>query len=99
LQHAEEIFATARQAGQDDCEVAILIQRDGGILMVPVSGWELEPLRMHHGASAAYRVSRNGSRVRVEARSAGETCMLQSESPARAVRACMHDFPQYLTTQ
>jgi hypothetical protein len=97
LQHAEEIFDTACGGAQDDCELAILVSREGGIHMLPAADWELEPLRAHHGASAAYHISRNRGRVRLEARSAGEICTLQSEGPARMLRPAIPDFPQYVT--
>lgn len=98
MKHAEEIFTAAREGGREDCEVAILVRSDGGIHMLPASGWELEPLRLHHGARAAYRLSRAGGGVRLEARSAEESCVLQSgrAGPARSV---LPDFPQYLRIQ
>jgi hypothetical protein len=82
LQHAEEIFRTARQGGEEDCELAILVGRDGQIHMLTEPGWELEPLRLDRGAQAAYRVVRKGGRVRLEARSAGQSCVLEAERPA-----------------
>ena len=66
--------------------------------MLAGCGWELEPLRLDHGAKAAYRVTRSGGGVRVEARSADEACLLQSR-PAQPRRAALPDFPQYLTIQ
>src|SRR5689334_8480888 len=112
LKDAEEIFQTARQGRAEDCELAILVSRDGGIHMLPASGWELEPLRLHHGALAAYRVSRAGGGVRLEARSAGESCVLQSTvlpagvrqpgvlpSGGGPARSALPDFPQYLRIQ
>jgi hypothetical protein len=98
LKDAEEIFETARQGGAEDCELAILVGRDGGIHMLPASGWELETLRLHHGARAAYRVTRNGGGVRLEARSADEACLLQAKPP-KPWRASLSDFPRYLTIQ
>jgi hypothetical protein len=98
LKDAEEIFQTAREGGREDCEWSILVGRDGGIHMLAACGWELEPLRLHHGAKAAYRVTRSGGGVRVEARSADEACLLQAK-PARPRRAALPDFPQYLTIQ
>ena len=98
MKHAEEIFTAAREGGREDCEVAILVGRDGGIHMLPASGWELEPLRLHHGAQAAYRISRGGGGVRLEARSAGESCVLES-GKAPPARSPLRDFPQYLRIQ
>ncbi len=97
LKHAEEIFAAAREGGSEDCELAILVGRDGGIHMLPAAGWELEPLRTHYGATAAYRVLREGRRVRLEARSAGGSCVLESGSPPVPAAGILQDFPQYLT--
>lgn len=95
LNDAAEIFETARQGGREDCQLAILVGRDGGIHMLPACGWELEPLRLHHGAKAAYRVTRNSSGVRLEARSAGEACFLES-APVAPPHSPLGDFPRYL---
>ena len=97
LRHAEEIFAVARQGGGEDCEMAILVAGDGGIHVVTGAGWGLEPLRLHHGARAAYRVTRAAGQVRLEARSAGECCLLESSERGMPLRAPIPDYPQYLT--
>ena len=99
LRHAEEIFAAARTAGPEDCDMAILVNRDGGIHMIAGADWELEPMRLHYGASAAYRVNRNGGQVKLEARRANESCTLVAEQPVRATRYGLADFPQYLMMQ
>jgi len=99
LKHAEEIFQTAKEGGLDDCEMSILVSREGNIHMLAGADWELEPLRRHHGARAAYRISRKSGGVRLEARSADESCLLQTRQPARLLPALMPDFPQYLTIQ
>ncbi len=78
LERAEEILATARRAAGPDCDVAILIARDGALRFVPAEGWELEPLRLEHGAEAAYRVQRLRGRVRVEARGPLRHCVLEA---------------------
>jgi hypothetical protein len=99
LRHAEEIFAAARTAGPEDCDMAILVNRDGAIHMIAGADWELEPMRLHYGASAAYRVNRNGGQVKLEARRANESCTLVAEQPVRAWRNGLTDFPQYLMMQ
>jgi hypothetical protein len=99
LKHAEEIFQTAKEGGLDDCEMSILVSREGNIHMLAGADWELEPLRRHHGARAAYRISRKSGGVRLEARSADESCLLQTRRPTRLLPALMPDFPQYLTIQ
>jgi hypothetical protein len=99
LKHAEEIFAAARTAGPEDCDMAILVNRDGGIHIIAGADWQLEPMRLHYGASAAYRVNRTGGHVRLEGRRANESCTLVVEQPVRAARNGLADFPQYLMLQ
>ena len=99
LKHAEEIFRAAQEGGPDDCEMSILVSRDGGIHMLAGDDWGLEPLRMHHGARAAYHISRKAGGVRVEARSADESCLMEKRQPAHRLPAMPPDFPQYLTIQ
>ncbi|HEY2016537.1 MAG TPA: hypothetical protein VGH38_23700 [Bryobacteraceae bacterium] len=101
LKHAEEIFLAAQQGGREDCEFAILVGSDGAIHMLPATGWELEPLRIEQGARAAYRVTRAGGRVRLEARSADESCVLQAkpEKKASPWRAQIPEYPRYQTIQ
>jgi hypothetical protein len=99
LRHAEEIFSAARTAGAEDCNLAILVNRDGGIHMIADADWSLAPLREHHGAAAAYRVNRSGGRVQLEARSATESCLLSAARPERAILPALGDFPHYLKLQ
>jgi hypothetical protein len=110
LRHAEEIFEAACTAGPEDCDMAILVNRDGGIHMIAGADWELEPMRQHYGASAAYCVNRNSGQVKLEARRANESCTLVADPPAhgpgctlkparRAARYGLADFPQYLMLQ
>jgi hypothetical protein len=96
LRHAEEIFLTARTAGTEECDMALLVNADGAIHVVPAEEWNLEPLRIHHGARAAYRVSRSRAGVRLEARSAaGQCCVLEAPGPQGPVRGMLPDYPQY----
>ncbi|HLK67617.1 MAG TPA: hypothetical protein VKU19_29475 [Bryobacteraceae bacterium] len=97
LQHADEIFSTAQEAGPDAGELSILVGRDGIIHMVAGTEWALEPLRLHYGAKAAYHISRGPQGIRLEARSASETCVLQSQSPGRRLPLLPPDCPQYHT--
>ncbi|MFY9726531.1 MAG: hypothetical protein WB579_09140 [Bryobacteraceae bacterium] len=97
LRNAEELFATAQEGAGDDCQVSVLVGPDGGIHMVFGSDWGLEPLRHHHGARAAYRVTRSGGRVAVEGRSAGATCRLEAARPARVLFGSPAQIPCYQT--
>jgi hypothetical protein len=91
---AEEIFATARQSAADDCRMAILVGDRGTIHISAAEGWNLEALRLHHGAATAYEVTRRGGQVRVEARSSKSRCLFEEAAPVRtflgfADKACV----------
>ena len=95
LRDAEEIFATAKQGGSEECDFSILVHRGGGIHVITDSGWTAESLLAHHGADAIYRVKRGSSGVRLEARRGGDTCVLNSQAPPRHLPALI-DHPQYV---
>ncbi len=95
LRNAEELFATAQEGAGDDCQVSVLVGADGGIHMVFGSDWGLEPLRQHHGAQAAYRVTRSGGSVALEGRSAGASCRLEAARPARVLFGPVAHIPCY----
>ena len=98
LDNAQRILETAVSAGDNAGteSLAILIGADGGIHMVMGSDWPLHTLQAHHGASAAYRISRSGAQVRVEGKSRTGSCLLQSEPPASVARRLLADRPRYL---
>jgi hypothetical protein len=99
LTNAERIFETAASADGAELEsgdLSILIGQDGAIHMLMGSDWPLDSLQTQHGASAAYRVSRNGAQVRVEGKSRTGSCMLQSELPSAAARRLLADRHRYL---
>jgi hypothetical protein len=67
LQQAEDILDVAvagNRYGADD--VAILIDRQGGMRMLNPAGWSLPALSAEYGAAAVYKVERRGGAVRVE---------------------------------
>jgi hypothetical protein len=99
LRNAERIFETAASVEGAELEsgtLSILIGDDGAIHMLMGTDWPLESLQSHHGASAAYRVSRTGSQVRVEGKSRTSSCVLESESAAAVARRMLTDSPRYL---
>jgi hypothetical protein len=99
LKNAERILETAVSAEGVELEsgtLAILIGQDGGIRMVMNTDWPLESLQAHHGASAAYRISRTGSQVRVEGKSRTSSCVLESEPAGAAARRILADRRHYL---
>ncbi len=94
LQHAEEIFQAAR-AGTGDCDLAFFVKEGGGIQVVAAPDGEMEPLRIFHGADAAYRVRRGPGGVRLEGRSRTESCRMETPNPARRVGFGAIECPQY----
>ena len=106
LKHAEEIFGTASEGGREDCDWAILVGRDGGVEMLSGAGWTAESLRIERGASAVYRLTRRSGSVRLEGRSAQESCVIEARRPRersasghRAMEALLLDCPRYLRIQ
>jgi hypothetical protein len=57
------------------------------------SGWALPSLQAHLGARAVYRVTRNSGQVRVEGRSGGRSCLLESERAAVTARHLLNALP------
>jgi hypothetical protein len=87
LRQAEEILDVA-MAGDGDAndgnELAILIDRQGGMRMLDPIGWSLSALSVEFGAAAVYKVERRARTVRVEGWGGGERCLLQRNlSPRR----------------
>ncbi len=95
LRNAEELFAAARQDAGEDSQFSVLVGADGSIHMVFGSDWNLEPLRQHHAARAAYRVTRSSGWVTLEGRCLGASCRLEASRPARDLRGLLSNAPQY----
>ena len=70
-------------------DFTMLISRDGAIQMLAASDWPLDRLLEERGARAAYRVGEVNGRVKVEARTARETCRLEAESPRLSLAGCL----------
>ena len=88
LANAENILETAL-AGEG--EVSILIGHDGAIRIMADTDWPLDSLQNYHGTREAYRVRRMAGRVRVEGKSAKNSCLLESEPPARTAHFLLAD--------
>jgi hypothetical protein len=76
----------AQRSGADLNEMTILIGREGGVRMIAGSDWPLEGLGRLHGAEMAYRISRNQAGIRLDGRSEGRRCVLETERPGYAAR-------------
>jgi hypothetical protein len=76
----------------------ILISGEGGIHMIADSDWPLDSLQVHHGARTVYRVNERCSKLRVEGREAGRTCLLEAQSPQHAARFLLGQAPRNAAT-
>ena len=82
-EHAERILAVAESAvlrGEACTEMTILIGRDDGIQILADSDWPLDSLAAHHGAKAAYRVTQQNGKVRVEGHEGHRSCLLVGQA-------------------
>ena len=83
LRQAEEILDVAVEGDSDASDLAILIDRQGGIRMLDPVGWSLPALCAEFGAAAVYTVERRARTVRVEGWGGGERCLIQRDLGSR----------------
>jgi hypothetical protein len=85
---ALEILDTASRAPQagSATNLAVVVERSGGLRIVAAEGWSAEGLQSHFGAAAVYQVTHTPRAVRVEGRGPGMSCTLRS--PAGRPWAC-----------
>jgi hypothetical protein len=60
--------------------MTILIGQDDGIQILADSDWPLDSLAAHHGAKAAYRVTQQNGKVRVEGHEGHRSCLLVGQA-------------------
>ena len=82
LRHAEEILEVAVRGEE---QVAILIDRQGGVRMVDPTGWSLPALRQEYGAGYVYKVDRHAGLLRVEGWDGTQRCLLERPVGRRPV--------------
>jgi hypothetical protein len=92
LRQAEEILETAELGSQ---EVAIAIDRRGGVHMLDPTGWSLPAMRAEFGADAVFKVERRGSTIRVDGWDGFRSCRLEKcvASPRTAKFSCLLQRP------
>jgi hypothetical protein len=83
LRQAEEILDIAVAGDGDAGDLAILIDRQGGMRMLDPNGWSLPALCAEFGGAAVYTVVRRPHTVRVEGWGGGERCLLQRDLGTR----------------
>jgi hypothetical protein len=80
LQQAEDILDVAVAGSTYGAgDVAILLDRQGGMRMLDPAGWSLPALSAEFGATAVYKVERRGGTVRVEGWGGRQRCLIQRE--------------------
>ena len=77
MRQAEDILDVAVEGDRDASDLAILIDRQGGMRMLDPQGWSLPALCAEFGAAAVYTVERRGRTVRVEGWGGEERCLIQ----------------------
>ena len=80
LQQAGDILEIAANGDGSLQDMAILIDRQGGMRMLDPSGWSLPALSAEFGATAVYKVERRGTSVRVEGWDGSQRCLIQRNS-------------------
>lgn len=88
LQKAEEILEVAASGNGEAGDLAILVDRQGGMRMLDPKGWSLPALCAEFGASAVYTVIRGAQTVRVEGWGGGDRCLLQRNINKRTAMPC-----------
>jgi hypothetical protein len=83
LRQAEEILDIAMSGDSNAADLAILIDRQGGMRMLDPTGWSLPAMCAEFGGTAAYTVVRRNRTVRVEGWGGGERCLIQRELAPR----------------
>jgi len=89
VNNAVELLSAAEnvsRSGQTTSDMTILISPEGRIQMMADSDWPLDSLQAYHGASTAYRVTRQDDKIRIDGREGGRTCRFESDEPQRAAR-------------
>jgi hypothetical protein len=80
LQQAEDILDVAVAGSHyGSGDVAILLDRQGGMRMLDPAGWSLPALSAEFGASAVYKVERRSGTVRVEGWGGSQRCLIQRQ--------------------
>ncbi|MBM3726749.1 MAG: hypothetical protein FJW40_15165 [Acidobacteria bacterium] len=87
LRDAGEILEAAnaaQHAGHFTHGLTVLVGGRGPIELLASNDWPLDRLRAERGAEAAYRVTRENGRVRVEGHTRDGSCVLKGESGHQA---------------
>ena len=96
FENANDIFEAASAAPcGSSAALTILIRPGGQIHIVDGADSPIDALQAEHGCRTAFRVSREGQRVRVEGREGGVRCTLESSRKSVDALGLFRDFPVY----
>lgn len=98
LENAQRLMETATssvEAGLGDCDWTVFIGPQGGLQMIAGREERLESLTWSRGAQAAWQISRQGERVRVEGRHGDQRCLLESTARDGAVHRVLSNIRLY----
>lgn len=83
LDDATGILETASAAAEGaPPDLAILVDRSGGVRVVESAGWRPEALQAHYGSHIVYQVSRSPGKVVVRGRHGSRACTLEMDRPS-----------------
>jgi hypothetical protein len=74
------VFDVAVARGPAEEDIAVLIDRLGGIRLLDPTGWSLPGLAAEFGAAAVYRVGRRAGQVILEGWNGRRRCLLQENT-------------------
>lgn len=84
LSQVEQLLQVASAESDGElvpADLALMIDRRGTIQMMDASGWQTQSLREYAGAKSVYRIRKSGDRIRIEASSGPQRCVVESERP------------------
>lgn len=96
FENANEIFEAASAAPSGSSALTILIRPGGQIHIVDGADSPIDVLQAEHGCRTAFRVSRDGSRVRVEGRDGATRCTLENSQKSINTLGLFRDCPAYI---
>jgi hypothetical protein len=92
-----ETFRDAAQAGLTTDDWTVFVTPEGGLQMIAGYEGSLESLTWSRGARTAWRATRRGSCIAVEAQGPSGRCLLEERLPGEQARSLLSDMRLYLT--
>ncbi len=74
---AADLFEVARASAGSDADLALAVGQDGSIRILNAQGWSCHAIQVELGARTVYHITRASGRVRLEARSGLDFCVLE----------------------